>query len=129
MTPEELRLVRQKFPVSDAVARRSCPNENHPRTKVCDAKLERNKAKPLVEAVSGKKESVDRVIVCITGYRVRPLDPDNFAGGTKDIIDGLRHAGLLDDDSPDKIILRTEQVKIRHRENQKTVVTIEYPLP
>lgn len=75
----------------------------------------------------GKEKSLERVIVCFKGYRTRPLDADNFAGSVKHLLDGLRAAGIIDDDDPTTIELRTEQVKVKHRHEQKTVITLYYP--
>lgn len=66
-----------------------------------------------------------RTLVRITGYRVRPIDPDNFSGGTKNVIDGLRKAGLIPDDDWWRITLQTEQVKVATIKEQKTVIEIE----
>jgi len=68
-----------------------------------------------------------KITVRITGWRLRPLDPDNFAGGTKDLIDGLKHAGLLPGDSWQQIVLITEQVKIAHKKDEHTEILIDYP--
>ena len=68
-----------------------------------------------------------RIRVRFVGRRVRPLDPDNFAGSVKDALDGLRHVGLIDGDEPWRIVLETEQEKVRHREEEETVIIITYP--
>lgn len=92
-----------------------------------DAQPERDQAPALGTAVPGKEEGVPRTRVRFTGYRCQPLDPDNFAGGTKDLLDGLRHAGLIQGDESWRIILETEQVKVSKRKDQKTVIEIFYP--
>lgn len=99
----------------------------NPGSKIPHAKLECHKAPALGKTVPGKTESMERARVRFTGYRVRPLDPDNFAGSCKDVIDGLRHAGLISGDDPTQIILETEQVKVKHRYEEKTIVEIVYP--
>lgn len=88
---------------------------------------QRDKAPALGTAVPGKEESVSRTRVRFTGYRLRPLDPDNFAGSVKDCLDFLRHANLIEGDEPWRIILETEQVKVNKRIDQKTVIEIFYP--
>ena len=87
----------------------------------------RNKAKSLDGANKGKMESVERPTVRFTGYRVRPCDPDNFAGSCKDLLDGLRHAGLIPGDEPWKIIFQTKQVKVGSSTEEKTEIEIIYP--
>lgn len=87
-------------------------------------KSERHKATALGTAVQGKAKSDGRIVVRFIGYRIRLLDPDNFAGGCKDLLDGLRHANLIPDDSPDKIIFVTEQKKVAHRSEERTEIEL-----
>lgn len=104
---------------------------NHDETpnqrQISSTKSQPNKTPALGATVQGKTESVQRVTVRFIGYRVRPLDPDNFAGSCKDLLDGLRHAGLISDDSPWQIKLETEQVCVRSYAQEVTVIEIEYP--
>lgn len=92
-----------------------------------DPKPERDQKAALGYANAGKVQSVQRVKVRIVGLRARPLDCDNYAGSTKDMLDGLRHAGLIPDDAPWAITLQTEQVKVAHRKDECTIIEIEYP--
>ena len=68
-----------------------------------------------------------RVRVSFTGYRVRPLDPDGFAGSTKDLLDGIRRAGLIPDDSWRHITLETQQEKVKTYAEECMVIEIEIP--
>jgi len=102
-------------------------NEINHRSKISNPKPECNQAPILGSAISGEEQGVDRIIVRFVGKRVRPLDPDNFAGSCKDLLDGLRHAGLIPGDEPWRIKLETEQVKVRTSSEEKTVIEIEYP--
>ena len=63
-------------------------------------------------------------MVSFTGYRVRPLDADNFAGGCKDLLDGLRHAGLIPGDAWREIRLETSQVKVTAYREEFTDIEI-----
>lgn len=92
-----------------------------------DSKPECDQKTALVAADEGKTQGVGRAVVRFIGYRTRPLDPDNFAGSVKDLLDGLCRAGLLDGDAPWQIRLQTEQVKIGHRKDEYTEIEIEYP--
>jgi len=94
---------------------------------VSNPKPKRNKASALGGSVQGKAESLQRVVVRFTGYRVAPLDPDNFAGSIKDLLDGLRHASLLHGDEPWRIKLETEQVKVSKRIHERTEIELFYP--
>lgn len=89
-----------------------------------DAKPQRDQAPALGGTVQGKEESLRRTTVRFIGYRVRPLDPDNFAGSVKDLLDGLRHAALLIGDEAWRIILETEQVKVGSYKQEKTEIII-----
>lgn len=91
------------------------------------AVAERDQAPALGEAVSGEEKGMARTIVRFTGHRVRPLDPDNFAASIKDLLDGLRHAGIVFGDEPWRIILQTEQVKVKAFKDERTVIEIEIP--
>jgi hypothetical protein len=93
--------------------------------KISDSKPKRKHEEPLGGSVQRKEKSMGRVIVSFTGYRVRPLDPDNFSGSVKNLLDGLRHAGLILGDEPTKIKLVTDQVKVSHYEEEKTVIELE----
>jgi len=114
------QLIRRHFPRASAstlAANRSLP----------DAKPQRDKAPTLGRAVKGKAQGVGRIIVRFTAFRVRPLDPDNFAGGTKDLIDGLRHSQLIPGDEPWRIKLETEQEKVRSFKEERTEIELIYP--
>lgn len=96
--------------------------------KVSDAKPKRDQAPALVGAVQGKEKGDERVIVRFTGFRVRPLDPDNFAGSVKDLLDGLRHALLISGDEPWRIRLETEQERVKSFSQERTEIEIIYPI-
>ncbi len=86
---------------------------------------EHHQAPALGGAAQGKETGMGRTRISFVGYRVRLLDPDNFAGSVKDLLDGLRHAGIISDDTPDKIVLETAQEKVGRYCDERTVITIE----
>jgi hypothetical protein len=88
---------------------------------------QRHPTPALERATARKEKSLGRVIVRFTGYRVRPLDPDNFAGSVKDLLDGLRRVNLIDGDEPWRIKLETEQIKVATKAEQRTVIDLFYP--
>lgn len=94
---------------------------------VPDAKPERDKAPTLDRAVPREGKGVERIRVRFIGYRARPLDPDNFAGSIKNLLDGLRASKLIPDDSPEFITLETEQVKVKSYKEECTVIEIWKP--
>lgn len=95
-----------------------------PRPRLPDPKPEHNETKPLGKTVPGEKESLPSITVRFRGFRVRPLDPDNFAGSVKDLLDGLRHMGAIQGDEPWRIKLETDQQKVRSYKEEKTEITI-----
>lgn len=51
----------------------------------------------------------------------RQLDPDNFVGGLKSVIDSMREEGLISNDTPEALELVTKQFRGRPR----TIITVE----
>ena len=82
---------------------------------------------PLDGPNAGEKESVGRVVVRFTCYRVRSLDFDNRAASCKDLLDGLRHAHLIRDDSDKFIEASVSEVKVGSYADEKTVIELIYP--
>ena len=62
-------------------------------------------------------------IVCIKSFRTRLLDEDNFAGGTKYLIDCLR-PHLIAEDSPGITTFKWKQVKVKTQKDERTEVFI-----
>lgn len=61
--------------------------------------------------------------VVVTSYRRRLLDEDNLV--EKWHVDALRYAGILPADSPDQARIQVKQEKVRTKEEECTVITIE----
>ena len=102
-------------------------HKTNPASQVSHAKPKRNKASTLGSSIQREMCSNERTRICFTGRRVRPLDPDNFAGGVKDLLDGLRHSGIISGDEPWKIILETDQEKVDHFYEEETIIEITIP--
>jgi len=64
----------------------------------------------------GKEKGQERIILRIVRKAPRLLDADNFAGGCKPLIDQVRYAGLIPDDSPDKVEIVFVQEKVKKGE-------------
>lgn len=120
MTGEQLR---ERFPFANEVFFKL--NANTADSKIPNPQPEHHKKAALDKAVRREAESLRRTTVRFTGYRVTPLDPDNFAGSVKDLLDGLRHAKLIKGDEWWRIKLETEQVKVSHYKEEKTVIEIQ----
>lgn len=78
----------------------------------------------LVALPKGKETRSKRTRIVITRYSCRPLDCDNYAGGCKPIIDQLRYAKLIRDDSPEDIEVEFKQVKVKHKTEEHTEIEI-----
>lgn len=74
------------------------------------------------QAKQGEKRKVE-----ITSYRVSLLDPVNFVGGFKYLEDALVDYKLIWDDNMEHEELRPKQVKVKHRAEQRTEITVTYP--
>lgn len=88
---------------------------------------QRDQAPALGSAIPGKTKSVQRPVVRFVGYRCRPLDPDNFAASIKDLLDGLRHAGLIRSDEWSEIVLETSQVQVRRKAEERIEIELDLP--
>jgi hypothetical protein len=53
-------------------------------------------------------------------------DRDNHTASVKDLLDGLRHAGLIPDDREEDIQLEVEQEKVGTAAEEGTRVEISY---
>jgi hypothetical protein len=101
------------------------PHETRPDAQLPHAKPEPNQGRALECPAPAQAGRVASVVVRFTGYRVRPLDPDNFAGSVKDCLDGLRHAHLIDGDEPWRITLETRQIRVASYSQEQTVIEID----
>jgi hypothetical protein len=74
----------------------------------------------------GKASGARRPIVGFTLFRVNLLDWEAKYGSVKDLLDGLRFAGLIRGDREDQIDPQSyvRQVKVAHRCEEKTVIEI-----
>lgn len=71
-------------------------------------------ARPTLDSAQQRKEkSSERIVLRITRRASRLLDADNLAGGCKPLIDQVRYAGLIPDDSPEKVEISFAQEKVQ----------------
>lgn len=102
-------------------------NETHDLCPIPNPEPQQNQGRTLDRSLQGKTKSLRRVRVRFTGYRAQPLDPDNFAGSVKDLLDGLRHAGLIPGDEHWRILLQTAQEKVESLTQERTMIEIWWP--
>lgn len=93
-------------------------------TRVSNPVTKRPAKQALVTLPKRKEKVSNRTYVRITRYSTRPLDCDNYAGGCKPIIDQLRYAKLIKDDSPEDIEVQFKQVKIKTKTEEYTKIEI-----
>ena len=100
-------------------------NEAHDLSQIPHTLAQRDEAPALDGADAREAQGLCRTRIRFTGYRVRPLDPDNFAGSVKDLLDGLRHAKIISGDEFWRITLETTQKKVRTFAEEKTLIEVE----
>ena len=61
-------------------------------------------------------------LVSIRSARVNLLDPDNLY--VKDIIDQLRYAELIPEDTPDILEIEITQAKVKHYKEEETIIEV-----
>jgi len=70
----------------------------------------------------GEASHSGRLVVRVESFRRRLLDEDNLA--IKWAVDALRYAGIIPDDSPDKVSIKACQQKVKTKEEERTEITI-----
>jgi hypothetical protein len=130
----ELDLDRSKRLNSKETQRRakiSKSYENRVRAGIQKPKSKPDSPNALVEATwrnsASNEGSHTRIRVSIEGQRVSCLDPDNYTGGLKALIDCLQQCGLIPSDSFEAIRLETSQTHVTSPGQERTIVEIEYP--
>ena len=71
----------------------------------------------------GEEGMLCEYLVSIRSVRVNLLDPDNLY--VKDIIDQLRYAKLIPEDTPDILEIEITQAKVKHYKEEETIITLE----
>ncbi|SRR5260221_2964334 len=121
MTRQELEQILARNPAVTA-------NDDPPRVAGVQSSVNKpDKGGPLVRRLRRTRESVARIIIRITDRRIRPLDPDRFAGGVHTLLDGLRHSKLIPEDNPFAIKLELESEEVSRRKEEGTFIDIIYP--
>ena len=90
-----------------------------------NAQPQHDVGRTLVSAPPDETGSPPRVTVRVTRFSCAALDLDNFAGGTKYVIDAMRHEKLIDDDNPNVIDLVFRQVRVNARADEGTMIEID----
>lgn len=92
---------------------------------VSDAKPQQIAPRALDGGLPGKGESPQRARLRITRCARRLLDEDNLSGGAKPLIDCVKQAGLIVDDSPEHIELIVRQRRVESLDEECTEIEIE----
>lgn len=105
----------------DADGNYSRTETNAPR--VSNPKPKQNSRKTLQVSDGIQKRSSSRITLRITRFATRLLDEDNLAGA-KLLTDQLRYAGIIPSDAPEILKIVLDQVKVPHKEEEKTEIKI-----
>ena len=70
----------------------------------------------------GEEGMLCEYLVSIRSARVNLLDPDNLY--VKDIIDQLRYAELIPEDTPDILEIEITQAKVKHYKEEETIIKV-----
>jgi hypothetical protein len=105
----------------DADGNYSRTETNAPR--VSNSQPKQNPRKTLQVSDGIQKRSASRITLCITRFATRLLDEDNLAGA-KLLTDQLRYAGIIPSDAPEILKIVLDQVKVPHKEEEKTEIKI-----
>jgi len=100
--------------------------ESNPYTGLQNPESERVRGTPLDKALQGKAKGYERAHVCFTAFTVRPRDADNLGGGSKALLDAIKHLHLIPDDDPYSIEFEVRQRHVDHFNEEKTLVEITY---
>ena len=87
-----------------------------------NSKLECSPCNEPLAAHKDKATDPGKFIVRVTSYRRRLIDYDNLA--EKYHIDALRYAGLIPSDAPDACAIITNQIKVKTKEEELTLIEI-----
>ena len=92
--------------------------------KILNPVTQRPTQQALVTLLQRKETRGNRTRIRITRFSTKPLDCDNYAGGCKPLIDQLRYAKLIKDDSPEDIEVEFRQVKVKTKNEEHTEIEI-----
>lgn len=62
----------------------------------------------------------------IVSHRCRLVDRDNLVGGVKFLVDGMKRAGFIFDDSPAVLRLSVTQEQVRTKRDERTIVGLYF---
>ena len=115
-------ILRQMGYKADANGNYSRTETNTPR--VSDPKPKPVARKTLPNTDKAQKGSKERIVLRITRYATRLLDEDNLAGA-KLLVDQLRYAGIIPNDDPQCLKIILDQIKVKHKTEERTEVEIK----
>jgi hypothetical protein len=93
---------------------------------VPDPVPKRNQVGALASCVPGKAKGRPRVTVRVVRCSTRTLDPDNLRGSVKALLDCLRGALLISDDTESAISLDVSQIHVNTRKEHGTKIELIY---
>lgn len=116
-----------KTPSTGIVAQKKPIHEVHTRSKTPRSIPQQTAGHESMATKAGKGSPPRRLLVRITSVRRRLLDSDNLIG--KYYVDCLRYCGILLNDTEAEIDFRISQKKARTKDEERTIIEVEYCSP
>ena len=113
--------------VQSIVERKKGKHETNHQRKIQDSEQCEQKA-ALGSGSEGEASCPRRPLVGFTLFRVKLLDWEAKYSSVKDLLDGLRYAGLIRGDKEGEIRLDVRQEKVRTRKEETTEIEVEIPI-
>ena len=88
-----------------------------------DPKPAKNKPKRR-KRVPSKAKPVCRTVAIVTVRTVRSRDYDGLGAASKHYLDGLRHIGMFEDDSPEHLEVLAVAERVRHFREEETIIEL-----
>jgi len=77
------------------------------------------------EIKANKIPKLKKPTITLTIHSIVPMDIDNAYSSCKGLIDGIVDSGIIEDDSNEYCTIKLEQVKVKHRVDEKVVIAFE----
>jgi hypothetical protein len=105
------------------------PDGNYSRTETNTPRVSNPKPKPVARKAlpntdKAQERSKERIVLRVTRYATRLLDEDNLARA-KLLVDQLRYAGIIPNDDPQCLKIILDQIKVKHKTEERTEVEIK----
>jgi len=122
MTKRDLELIKQRFPLSEAVIKRNADaGAGVSNPEQCERPAN------VGSGDAGKAQSTGCIQVRFILHRVRLLDVDAKYGSVKDLLDCVVHAGFVAGDKEGQVDLKVRQIKVKTHAEERTFIVLPCP--